>query len=193
MNRRNTLHALILVYALLPACSDSSEEAAPSASVDRLERQIELGHHVELLARMALPDSTLATFTTDGCSGGLSVGWEYLAGEIEDVHNTHGIRPPWEDCCIEHDRHYHAGPGNDATAEESFVARKQADLALQACVIATGHTRAQTLSVEYGVSPASVDTLYTVIANLMYRAVRLGGIPCSTLPWRWGYGWPQCG
>ena len=193
MNHRNLRYALLLVGALLLACSDSSEDAEPGARVDRLERQLELRHHGELLARMALPDSTLAAFTTDGCSGGLSVGWETLAEEIEDVRNYHGIRPPWEDCCIEHDRHYHAGPANGASAEESFEARKQADLALQACVIETGHTRAPELSVEYGVSPESVDTLYAVIAELMYRAVRVGGMPCSGLPWRWGYGWPECG
>ena len=74
MNHRNVRCALILVCALLPACSDSSEEAAPNAGVDRLERQLELRDHVDLLDRMALPDSTLTAFTTDGCSGGLSVG-----------------------------------------------------------------------------------------------------------------------
>jgi len=30
------------------------------------------------------------------------------------------------------------------------------------------------------------------IAEIMYRAVRLGGAPCTTLPWRWGFGWPKC-
>ena len=193
MNHRNTRNALILVCALLPACSDSSEESEPSASVDRLERQLELRHHADLLARVVLPDSTLAAFTTDGCSGGLSIGWEYLAEEIEDVRNYHGIRPPWEDCCIKHDRLYHGGAPVDASAEESFEARKQADLALLACVMGTGNTRATELTIEYGVSPETVQTLYAAIAELMYRVVRLGGAPCSSLPWRWGYGWPQCG
>ena len=193
MNHRNACMALILVCALLPACSDSSEETAPSARVDLLERQLELDHHADLLAVMAAPGSTLAAFTTDGCSGGLSVGWEYLAEEIEDVRNYHGFRPPWEDCCLEHDRLYHAGATIDMNAEESFEARKQADLALLACVVETGNTRIQELTSEYGVSPGSVQTLYAAIAELMYRAVRLGGVPCSGLPWRWGYGWPKCG
>ena len=193
MNHRNARNALVLVCALLPACSDSSEKAAPSASVDRLERQLELGHHADLLARMALPDSTLAAFTTDGCSGGLSIGWEYLAEEIEDIRNYHGSRPPWEDCCIEHDRLYHAGTAVDASAEESFKARKQADLALLYCVVETGNTRLEELTVEYDLSAETVQMLYAAISELMYRAVRLGGVPCSGLPWRWGYGWPQCG
>lgn len=193
MNHHNTRNMLILVCSLLPACSDSSEESEPNASVDRLERQLELRHHADLLARIVLPDSTLAAFTTDGCSGGLSIGWEYLAEEIEDVRNYHGIRPPWEDCCIKHDRLYHEGAPVDASAVESFEARKQADLALLACVIETGNTRATELTIEYGVSPETVQTLYAAIADLMYRVVRLGGVPCSSLPWRWGYGWPQCG
>jgi hypothetical protein len=193
MNHRNACMALILVCALLQACKDSNEETEPSAGVDRLERQLELRHHADLLAVITASGSTLAEFTTDGCSGGLSIGWEYLAEEIEDVRNYHGFRPPWEDCCIEHDRLYHAGAAIGATAEESFEARKQADLALMACVVETGNTRVEELTSEYGVSPGIVQTLYAAIAELMYRAVRLGGVPCSGLPWRWGYGWPKCG
>ena len=193
MNHRRLSRLIIIpACALLLACSESTNGDSADNGIDQLERRMEVRHHEDLLARMAAPGSTLAAFTTDGCSGGLSVGWEYLADRIETIQKQHGIRPPWEPCCIEHDRHYHAGPGNGSTAEESFEARKQADLALQACVIETGHTRATELSVEYDVSPGTVDTLYAVIAELMYRAVRLGGVPCSGLPWRWGYGWPEC-
>ena len=81
----------------------------------------------------------------------------------------------------------------NASAEESFVARKQADLALLSCVVETGKTRQEELTVKYDVSAGTVETLYAAIAELMYRAVRIGGIPCSALPWRWGYGWPECG
>jgi len=192
MNHRNLRHALILVCALLPACGDSSEVETPSAAVDRLERQLELQHHRDLLERMAVPDSTLAPFTTDGCSGGLSIGWEYLAANVEGVRNYHGTRPPWEACCVTHDRFYHVGAAIDATAEESFTARKQADLTLLACVVETGDTRVAELTIEYDISPETVHSLYVAIAELMYRAVRIGGIPCSGLPWRWGYGWPGC-
>jgi hypothetical protein len=193
MNHPKVRFTVILFCALLVACSKSTEDDAAGNSIEQLERRLELRHHEELLTRMAAPGTTLATFTTDGCSGGLSVGWEYLAGHIAAIQKQHGIRPAWEPCCIEHDRRYHTGPENGATLEESFAARKQADQALQACVIETGHTRAAELSLEYGVSPESVDTLYAAIAELMYRAVRVGGMPCSGLPWRWGYGWPECG
>jgi hypothetical protein len=137
-------------------------------------------------------DQLLVAFTTDGCSGGLSIGWEYLAEQVDGIREFHGMRPPWEDCCIAHDRRYHTGAAIDATTEESFVARKQADLALLDCVVETGNTRTAEFSREYDVSPETVHILYATIAELMDRAVRIRGIPCSDLPWRWGYGWPEC-
>ena len=193
MNHRKLRYLVTLACALLLSCSEATEEDTPHEGMDQLERQLEMHHHKELLARQAMSDSTLAAFTTDGCSGGLSIGWEYLAEQIDGIREYHGTRPPWEDCCTAHDGPYHAGAATDATAEESFAARKQADLALLACVVETGNTRTAELSSEYGVSPATVHTLYSTIAELMYRAVRVGGVPCSGLPWRWGYGWPECG
>jgi len=192
MTRRNVRYPVILICALLCSCSDATEKDSPHAGMDQLERQLEMHHHNDLLARQAMPDSTLAGFTTDGCSGGLSIGWEYLAEQIDDIREYHGIRPPWENCCITHDRRYHTGADINATTEESFEARKQADLDLLACVVETGNTRTAELSREYDVSPETVHILYATIAELMYRAVRIGGIPCSDLPWRWGYGWPEC-
>ena len=192
-NRRKIRGLIVLACTLLISCSDSTEGDSPNAQVDQLERQLEMHHHKDLLARQSMSDSTLAAFTTDGCSGGLSIGWEYLADEVDGIREYHGIRPPWEDCCIDHDRFYHAGTSSNATAEESFEARKQADLALLACVVDTGNSRAAELSSEYGVSQEAVHALYSTIAELMYRAVRMGGVPCSGLPWRWGYGWPECG
>jgi hypothetical protein len=47
-------------------------------------------------------------------------------------------------------------------------------------------------SADYGLSGQEVETLYAAIAALMYRAVRVGGMLCTGLPWRWGYGWPEC-
>jgi hypothetical protein len=192
MNHRSVHYLVILSCALLSSCSDATEKNTPHEGMDQLERQLEMNHHKDLLAYQMMPDSTLATFTTDGCSGGLSIGWEYLAEQIDGIREYHGSRPPWEDCCIAHDRLYHTGAAMDATAEDSFVGRKEADLALLDCVLETGDARTAELSREYGVSPETIHTLYSTIAELMYRAVRVGGVPCSGLPWRWGYGWPQC-
>lgn len=68
--------------------------------------------------------------------------------------------PPWNDCCIEHDRLYWAGG--------SKVDRFKADAALLIAVAMKGHP---------------------CIATLMFISVRIGGHPLLPLPWRWGYGW----
>lgn len=89
-------------------------------------------------------------FTTDGCSGGMTAIWKILFNKV----------PPWNDCCIEHDKQYWKG----GTAEE----RKLADLHLACGVAQNG---------------------YPLWASIMYVAVRVGGHPFLPLPWRWGYGW----
>lgn len=67
----------------------------------------------------------------------------------------------WCDCCVNHDKAYWRG----GTAAE----RKRADVSLRGCVLAvTGR-------------PA--------LARLMYRGVRLGGMPMFPTGFRWGYGW----
>jgi hypothetical protein len=89
-------------------------------------------------------------FTTDGCSGGMTAGWQFIS------HKP----PPWNDCCVTHDKAYWAGG--------SSAQRKQADITLLIDVANRG---------------------YPLIAMLMYLAVRVGGVPWLPLPWRWGYGW----
>jgi hypothetical protein len=67
----------------------------------------------------------------------------------------------WCSCCVAHDRAYWRG----GTADE----RLKADEALRACVLAkTGDVS---------------------LAALMYRGVRLGGLPYWPTPFRWAYGW----
>lgn len=186
------LLVLVIVVLLFPGNTCAETTGKLESGVEALERQLEMGRHEQLVAVKAQPQSVLSEFTTDGCSGGLSVGWEYLAGRIRNFHDRHGTKPPWESCCITHDQAYHTGGGRDADAAESFAARRQADLALKGCVLETGIKRIPELSAEYNIPPREVEPLYTAIAALMYRAVRVGGMPCTGLPWRWGYGWPEC-
>lgn len=89
-------------------------------------------------------------FTTDGCSGGMSWFWKTFFRKL----------PPWEKCCIAHDKAYWRG----GTKEQ----RKKADRKLQECVTKKGYPR---------------------MGKLMYHAVQLGGSPLLPLPWRWGYGY----
>mgnify|MGYP001603813752 CR=1 FL=1 len=168
-------------------------DPAPAESMlDGLERSLELSRHERFLLEKQNPDNSLSPFTTDGCSGGLSVGWQYLSENIEYLKSVHGNLPPWESCCVSHDLLYHAAGDSDSTPEMSFSARRRADEALRSCVLDVGLSRASELAGQYELSVEEVGQVYGVIADLMYRAVRIGGVPCSGLPWRWGYGWPQC-
>jgi len=196
MSHRKRRAILLLGILLVSGCdatpgTDTDVDSA-SDSIDKLERQLEINRHEQLVRRKSDPASMLAEFTTDGCSGGLTIGWEHLAGRIASFQKQHGTQPPWEDCCVAHDRRYHTGGPGKVTASESLRLRREADLELQVCVMETGAQRAPVLSKEYGLSVDHVAALYDVVAELMYRAVRIGGVPCSGLPWRWGYGWPEC-
>lgn len=176
--------ALLYVLVLLYGGPVQAGDAGPSAA--------ELARHEKLAAIKHDPRNTLSGFTTDGCSGGLSAGWDFMAGLVPGFSEIHGNRPPWESCCVDHDRVYHqAGPGQ-ASALQSYRARERADRVLEQCVTVTATGREDELARAYGLSAAQVQQLYAFVASTMYRAVRVGGIPCSGLPWRWGYGWPEC-
>ena len=177
---------------LLTTAAVTAEETTPYWDMNAAERDLELWRHELLAEALARDDARLDPFTTDGCSGGLSASWEYVGRMAPAFRNAYGERPPWEDCCIEHDRCYHGAAGIAATPLESFDARKRADLELRACVIETRSGPGETDLVETGLTDSQVDLIYEAVAELMYRAVRLGGVPCTTLPWRWGYGWPAC-
>jgi len=176
----------------LVGSSSAEENGTTGVQPNSLERKLEIGRHEKLAAIKKQADIHLSDFTTDGCSGGLSAGWQYLADKVQDLQSVHGARPPWEKCCIEHDSLYHSAGTKETSAEQSFALRQQADLDLQRCVLDTGTLRTPELAAEYDLSPKEVDLVYTAIAELMYRAVRLGGMPCTGFSWRWGYGWPSC-
>lgn len=91
----------------------------------------------------------MTPFKSDGCSGGMSLLWPVLFGKL----------PPWEGCCVSHDRAYWAG-GTD-------IDRLNADMRLFECVKANGHP---------------------YWALLMWCAVRVFGHPSFNFGWRWGYG-----
>ena len=154
--------------------------------------QLEMDRHERLLTRIEGNGSAMKDFTTDGCSGGLSIGWEQLSARFPEFAVRHGEQPPWQECCVTHDRQYHVGGVGTSSASESFERRKAADLDLEACVVDTGVRRSAALRDIYGLTEGQVRGLYEVVSELVYRAVRLGGIPCTNQPWRWGSGWPRC-
>ena len=174
----------LLILSTLPA---ASQEPASNG----INRSIELPSH-RALARIRNDERTaLAPFTTDGCSGGLSSAWTIVANRFPAFDKAHLNKPPWEDCCVTHDRAYHAaGPTSDP--EASYTNRIAADQALEACVIETGQSRISDIARHYEVDEETIAEAYRAIAGSMRLAVRFGGAPCSGLPWRWGYGYPHC-
>jgi hypothetical protein len=111
--------------------------------------------------------------------------WTWLSDAVPAFAARFGARPPWEACCVVHDVAYHAG-GPDPAPEAGFAARLAADAALRDCV------RDVLLTDPAGLGPEVSAALAPGVAAAMHLAVRLGGGPCSGLPWRWGYGWPHC-
>lgn len=164
--------------------------AAGTASAQDFQRGLELPSHQALMNRInGSPD--LAPFTTDGCSGGLSSTWKFVANNFPEFAKAHEGQLPWEECCVIHDRAYH-NAGGTADAGASYDARLEADEKLRSCVIEFGAKRQTDIMALYDVTEDQIDTAYDAIGGAMFMAVRFGGAPCSGLPWRWGYGYEQC-
>jgi hypothetical protein len=114
-----------------------------------------------------------------------------VADLFPDFAEAHDGRPPWEDCCVAHDRRYHDA-GGATEPSQSYDARLAADETLRACVVAGAAGRLPALADRYDVSDDQVRAAYSAIGDAMFNAVRFGGGPCTGLPWRWGYGYPGC-
>ncbi len=176
MKRFIVATGLLLSSSLLAGVSDWWEAPIKQYEQQRLSQL----HKVQ-------STSDIADFSTDGCSGFQSQSWQMLAEKFPEFKQHFGEGPPWEACCIEHDKEYWRGETHNG-----FELRLLADQALQQCVIDTGVQLTPELAKKYELDPATVEQAFSMTAAVMYRAVRLGGGPCSMLPWRWGYGWPNC-
>jgi hypothetical protein len=181
-----------VTFMVVSAVTAAQTGSQPEGVIDTAVRDLELAQHEKLLHAQSARGASLSAFTTDGCSGGLSSVWQTMTVAISAIARRHGAHPPWEACCVTHDRLYHAAAPPGADAQASYNARLHADADLRQCVRRTGTDRLAALSAEYGLSESEVRTIYDGIASFMYRAVRLGGAPCTGLSWRWGYGWPNC-
>jgi hypothetical protein len=152
---------------------------------------LEMPAHRTLIEMRNRPGVVPGRFESDGCSGGLSQTWRLVADQFEQFARVHEKAPPWESCCVTHDRAYFDGAGAE-TAQASFSARLMADQQLEACVVNMGITRRDELAKVYAIRPDQVETAYATIGGAMFWAVRFGGGPCTGLPWRWGFGYPDC-
>lgn len=161
---------------------------APAMAQD-LMRSVEMPAHRALMS--SANDVTPIPFETDGCSGGLSSSWRLVADTFPKFSALYEEHPPWEYCCVIHDRAYHNASGAQ-TAEDSFNARLSADDTLRACVKAHGEDHAEEYAERYDMAPDQIRSVHSITSEAMYMAVRFGGGPCSGLPWRWGFGYPGC-
>jgi hypothetical protein len=140
-----------------------------------------------LAAQQKRPGINIAAFRSDGCSGGMSAAWSYLSDTLPEFVRYAGEKPPWEHCCVAHDRDYWRG-----MTQNGFVEREQSDARLRDCVRATGERSGAEITETLGLPQQEVIDMINLTSELMYQAVRLGGGPCTGFPWRWGHGWPEC-
>lgn len=161
---------------------------APAFAQD-LMRGVEMPAHRALIAQR--DKAELTPFETDGCSGGLSASWRWVADTFPQIGELYEAQPPWEGCCVTHDRAYH-NAGGALRAEDSYAARLSADETLRACVESHGVRHAKEYARRYDMTPEQVRSVHSLTADAMFGAVRFGGGPCSGLPWRWGFGYPGC-
>jgi hypothetical protein len=191
-SRRNAVAILLALLLLLGGVFAVSTFLEPAKVPGQVSQGLELSLHRRLAEVRRTPGVEMTPFVTDGCSGGMSSLWVFTAERFPAFAEVHDDVPPWEACCIAHDRAYHNG-GTDADPAASYAARIAADEELRQCVVAKSFERSDVLQQVYGLEAADIRQLYEAVAAAMYHAVRLGGQPCSGLPWRWGYGYPGCG
>lgn len=165
----------------------TTAQAADTHPLLKIERDLEDQYLSRLAQVQANPQNKLAPFTTDGCSGGLSEGWSTLSKIFPAFKAKFGDAPPYESCCVVHDRDYWRGE-----TEQGYAKRLQSDETLRACVIDYGKQHRSEFAREFSLSEDTIEKNFTITANLMFHTIRLGGKPCSYLPWRWGYGWANC-
>ncbi len=176
---------LFVIMSFLPYLCHAAEVVEPR--IKQSEPNHELARYQALARIQANSANHLATFTTDGCSGGLSDGWRFLARALPIFKQKFGDKPPYEGCCVVHDRAYWRGE-----TKNGYAKRLHADQTLQQCVAEYGRTHRDSFAREFHLTPESIESNFKIVATLMYRAVRIGGQPCTLFPWRWGYGWPRC-
>lgn len=181
-----TLRNMVVLTVGLWTTVLSAQEDPPGAAA-----RIEMWRHSRLALTRAQDDTALAAFSTDGCSGGMSQAWKSIATVFPEFAVAYDVAPPWEFCCVTHDRAYHLA-GYDPTPSASFTARLQADEALRSCVNQVAISQGADLQTQYQRSQSEIEIGFAFVADRMFEAVRFGGAPCSGLSWRWGYGWPQC-
>ncbi len=133
----------------------------------------------------------LAPFVSDGCSGGVSAGWTRGVQQFSEISSSFEASYgeiaviPFEAACIAHDAAYHTGEGG-------YIGRLRADNALRTAILTYAMENYAEIQTRTGITtPEQVLYLYELIAEAVYRGVRLGGAPCTGETYAWGYGYNE--
>jgi hypothetical protein len=178
---KSCLKSLPLLLVLCPA------GLVAQNPLDAMAESLERDQMTRLAAQQKRPGIHITAFRSDGCSGGMSQSWSVLADTLPLFAHYAGREPPWEHCCVAHDRDYWRGE-----TRNGFEEREQSDARLRACVVETGEQRGAEMAETLGLPRQDIVEMINLTGELMYQAIRLGGAPCTGLPWRWGHGWPEC-
>ena len=172
---------MLLLLAISPV------ELLAQNPLDAVAESLERDQLTRLAAQQNRAGIQIAAFRSDGCSGGMSQSWGFLADTLPKFAAYAGTQPPWEHCCVAHDRDYWRGE-----TQNGFKKRERSDAQLRICVNATGEQRGAEIAQTLSLPQQEIVDMINLTSQLMYQAVRLGGGPCTGFPWRWGHGWPKC-
>jgi hypothetical protein len=175
------LKEFLLLMLLIPSSLSAQNP------LEEIVEAIESRQMLRLAAQQSRHDVTINRFKSDECGGGMSSAWSYLADTVPKFTDYVGNEPPWEHCCVTHDRQYWRGVSDDG-----YAMREQSDTQLRQCVQLSGKSHSKQISAELGLAEQDIAELINLTSDLMHQAVRIGGAPCTGLPWRWGHGWPPC-
>jgi hypothetical protein len=178
---KSCLQSILIMLSLAPAGLIAQNP------VDEIAAEIEGQQMQRLAVQQRRIGITIDAFNSDGCSGGMSSAWSYLADTLPGFDRYAGNKPPWEHCCVAHDRLYWRGE-----TDNGVVKREHADAELRQCVRQAGREQGDEIAKVLGLPKQDIIDVIDLTAEAMYQAVRLGGAPCTGLPWRWGHGWPPC-
>ena len=82
-------HGVLVAMFLCSGLVGAAAQEPPSL-VNDLEYKIEVGRHEQLLTVQRSTASSLAPFTSDGCSGGLSSSWIMISSLFPVLAKRHG-------------------------------------------------------------------------------------------------------
>lgn len=194
MSIGNSLGGLLSAAGILAlACSAASAQPAERPRVTVTPEPSWLVAPYERLVRAyTASGGKLSRFWSDGCSAGISPGWRAAALVNPFLARNATGGPPFEHCCVAHDRAYHGAARDHSNPLASMRARALADDALRRCVRRTGLEVKKSIEKTAGVSANATALSYGLLGEIMQGAVTAAGGPCTGASWRWGNGSVQC-